>query len=209
MRDSQRSKVYAWERAQNPGRVIWTQTMTLEEVEAFIKPIWRGERGRYGKKAYQAAPSVVAQHGGNARAFGDYKMTFGKNCRNAYVALHELAHCLNRTRSGHDARFVGILIGLLARHPGRDADTLLATAYEAGVEVDTRSIGTVPVFPWHLRVEPLLPCTAMEAAVELGVSYRVIHGSALQLIKRGVARWRGKTLVRVSPAASVATVVQP
>ena len=109
---------------------------------------------------------------------------------------------LDKTRNpGHGPRFVGILIGLLARHLGRDADTLLATAYEAGIKVDARSIGAVPVFPWHLRVEPLLPCTAMEAAVELGVSYRVVRGAALQLIKRGVARWSGKTLVRVPAVA--------
>jgi hypothetical protein len=39
----------------------------------------------------------------------------------------------------------------------------------------------------------LLPCTVMEAAVELGVSWRVIHGYALGLMRANRARfYRGK-----------------
>jgi hypothetical protein len=189
--------VYEWERRQNPGGIIWTQTMTIEEVEEFVKPIWRKERGRYGKSAWKKAPMIVAQKSGTgARAFGDHKLVFSKSCRNAYVALHELAHALNRRdKAGHGPRFVGILIGLLARHLGRDADTLLATAYEMGVKVDTRSIGRVPVYHWSKRLLTLLPATTIEAAVQLDVSYRVVQGASLRLITEGRARWRGKTLV--------------
>ncbi len=192
-RDSQRSRVYAWERSQNHGGTQWVQTMSLDEVEAFLKPIWRTERGRYGKTAFKRAPAVQAGRGGGM-AYGDDRLTFGRRVRNQYVALHELAHALNRrSNPGHGSRFVGILIGLLARHLGRDADTLLASAYEQGIKVDVRSIGAVPVFPWHRRLAPLMPCTLMEAAVELNVSWRVIQGASLQLVRRGQARWlRGK-----------------
>lgn len=191
MRDSQRSRVYAWERSQNPDGSIWKQTMSIEEVEAFVKRIWRSERGRYGKKAWQQAPMVEGYRGGTrAWAHGDSKLAFSKRCRNQYVALHELAHALNETHSGHDGRFVGILIGLLARHLGRDADALTASALEMGVKVHTRSIGAVPVYPWFKRVQKLLPCTVMDAAVELEVSYRVVLGALLQLEKRGLATRR-------------------
>lgn len=203
-RDTQRSRVYAWEQSQNPGRVQWTQTMTLEEVEAFIKPIWRTERGRYGKTAYQRAPVVESRRGSGAVAFADNRLAFSKKCSNAYVALHELAHALDkRSNPGHGPRFVGILIGLLARHLGRDPDLLLATAYEQGLRVDTRAIGAVPRQALGDRIFKYLPGTDIGIAVAYnfehteGISFRQVRGAALRLIAQGRARWRGKKLVTV------------
>ncbi len=180
------------------GKAIWIGTMqSLDEVTAFAAPIWRAERGRYGL-AKKPMPRIEAGRGG--RAFGSYLIRLGRKERNPYVVLHEMAHCLTPHDEAHGPRFVGGLIGLLARHLGGDADTLLQAAYDAGVKVDTRSIGAVPEYPWAKRVEKHLPGTDMQIAIALGVSFRIVRGAALQLIRQGKARWKGKTLVAVVSA---------
>lgn len=194
-RDNQRSRVYAWQRrfGQYYRPPAWK---TIDEVIQFAKPIWRSERGRYGM-ANVPMPLFESSSWGqrNAIAHHDHRITLPLWARQPPVVLHEMAHRLSPNDEGHGPRFVGIEIGLLARHCGYDADELKALADEMGVKYDRRSIGRVPTFPWWRRVQKLLPCTAMEAAIELDVPYRVVHGAALQLIKRGLARWyRGKLI---------------
>lgn len=198
-RDNQRNRVYCWERLvlPRPGPQ-WRQ---IDEVAEWAKPIWRAERGRYGL-AKAPMPAIVSSGWGqrSATAHGSYRIELPRWARQPYTVLHEMAHCLTSRNEAHGPRFVGVLIGLLARHAGLDADKLMAAADEMGVKYHVRSIGAVPVFPWWKRLEPLLPCTEMRAAVELGVSYLVVRGAALQLIRRGKARWRGKTLVATGGA---------
>jgi len=112
------------------------------------------------------------------------------------VILHEMAHCLT-PGDRHGPRFVGVYIGLLARHAGLDADMLMAAADEMSVKYSVRSVGVVPVVPLWRRLRDLLPIGYMDAATELDVSYRQINGAALHLMRIGAARWRGRTLVPV------------
>lgn len=199
-RDKQRSRVYAWERTVKGYFNGGEQMKTIDEVIAFAKPIWAAERGRYGL-AKAPAPRFESSSWGqrSALAFADHRITLPLWARRPPVVLHEMAHRLTPNDEAHGPRFVGVMIGLLARHAGFDADTLKASAEEQGVKYDARSVGTVPVFPWWRRLQPLLPCTTIEAAVELDVSYRIVQGAALQLIRRGEAAWHGKTLRAVQP----------
>jgi hypothetical protein len=197
-RDSQRSAVYAWE-----ARAVRTNGMrmdeqvlgSVEDVEAFLKPIWRAERGRYGR-ARESLPEVHHGHWGQRSALAysyERRISLPRWARNPWVILHEAAHLLERSRQGHSARFVGILIGLAARHLGHDAVELMALADEMGVRYDVRSIGAVPAAAVAEKLVRLLPCAPMDAAVALGLSYRQVHGAALRLVRaRRAAWWRGR-----------------
>jgi hypothetical protein len=212
-RDFQRSKVYAWERqaAERFGFQFYMPrdgagVVTMDQVAAFVAKVWRSERGRYGKAKWPVPE--LADGGGTRRASGSSRrLNLPRWSRSPWVMCHEIAHGLDmRSRRGwHGPRFVGVLIGLAARHCGQDADALVHLAEEMGVHVDTRSIGAVPNRTLAAKVHRALPGTATEIATRLnleqglGVSYRQVRGAALQLIRQGRARWRGQVLVPEAP----------
>lgn len=210
-RDSQRSKVYAWERAcvaQLAHSSIYdAEFKTLDECAAYATPIWRKERGRVGR-ARVKAPTIERPAWGQRRALAhfDHRITLPRWARSRWVILHELAHRLNVGKGeGHDARFVGILIGLVARWLDYDATQLMALADEMGVKYYVRSIGVVPVRGpvWHVERAVRLhgPMTEMDLACHLSIAEGVditppqVRGAALHLIKCGRARWLRKKLV--------------
>lgn len=193
-RDSQRSRVYAWERRAVSDYADRPTFDSLEECEAFMHPIWRTERGRMGL-AKRAAPALSRNLWGkrNATAHGTTEIKLPKWARSPEVILHEMAHCLTHG-DRHGPRFVGCFIGLLARHHGQDANDLMPLADEMGVRYNVRTVGAVPVHSLSEKLARLLPVFYMEAAVKLDVSYRTVYGAALVLIRQGRARWSGKTL---------------
>ncbi len=206
-RDSQRSAVYAWENAAVPRHYSLGRNVRrdLDDVEPFVRRVWRAERGRYGLARFP----VPAIRGGAGHATGNVhglKLPPWAR-RSPPVILHELAHALDKRsgygagRSGwHGPRFVGILIGLLARHLGLDAEALMASADERGVRYDVRSIGAVPRVHLADRLADVLPATPIEAAVALGVSYRQVYGAALRLVGAGRAAWsRGRLVALAGP----------
>lgn len=200
-RDSQRSRVYAWQRRAFSDDDHYKHDPRFRDIEdagAFMRPIWRTERGRYGL-AKQPPPLVESSHRGQRRALShsDHRITLPVWARNPLVMLHELAHQLTPDDPGHGPRWVGVFIGLLCRHNGQDADELMALADEMGVRYHVRAIGAVPVRSMPERLAALLPVHYMAAAIELDVSYRQVYGAALALIRHGRARWRGRTLVAV------------
>ena len=216
MRDSQRSRVYAWERS-IPGLHQWRGTMSLEESDALVRRVWRKERGRYGL-AKHPVPTVRAGRGGGSGGYGN--ISLGRWARQPVVVLHELAHCLTlpkrqffregfgaerrRAEAGHGPRFVGVAIGLYCRHLGCDRDELLAAAEEHGVRVDTRSIGTTPRFGWARRAVRALErlrgraANETELAVEMGVGYRTVRGALLVLARQRRISRCGRKIVLLS-----------
>lgn len=210
-RDRQKSLVYRWEAAAS-GRLVrvfqgemgvYRHTVsefeTLEECEAFLAPIWRAERGRYGR-ANVPAPLIERPHWGqrSALAHRDHRITLPKWSRNRWVILHEAAHRLCPRDEDHGPRFVGVLMGLLSRHAGYDASELMAVADELGVSYHVRSIGSVPVQTLSQRLERLLPISEMDAAFELGVSWRQVRGASLKLVRDGIALWKRDRLLPIS-----------
>lgn len=118
--------------------------------------------------------------------------------------LHRAAHRRTVSDETRGGLFVGILIGLVARHDGRDADNLMRRADEMGVKFHGRSIGHVPVRgpAWHVenvirQVEPMtLPeILAMFEDRDLESSLPQIRGAALSLVRAGKARYEGKRLI--------------
>lgn len=225
-RDSQRSKVYAWENAcvaQLAHDSIYdAEFKTLEECADYATPVWNSERGRLGR-AKILAPRIerpargqrsALAHLGDGRQFkaGEWRrdggrITLPRWARSRWVILHELAHRLNAGHdgAGHGPRFVGILIGLVARHLEYDATQLMALADEMGVKYHVRAIGSVPVRGpvWHVeRVVRLHgPMSEMDLACHLSLAEGIditppqVRGAALHLIKCGRARWLRHKLV--------------
>lgn len=209
-RDQQRSKVYAWEQAASnrltrllDGHVSVQshhepEFQTLAQCSDFLAPVWMAERGRYGRSRVPM-PEIERPSWGQRRALAhhDHRITLPKWARGRWVILHEAAHRLTPGDEAHGPRFVGVLIGLLARHGGYDANELMATADEAGVSYHVRSIGSVPVMSLPERLQRLLPVQEMDAAFELDVSWRQVRGASLQLVRAGLAIWKRDRLVPI------------
>lgn len=193
-RDSQRARVYAWE-SKIEGYRRPPEWKTIEEVQAWAAPIWRAERGRYGL-VKMLLPKFVSSSWGQRRALafkGRHEISLPLWARQKPVVLHEMAHLLTPGDESHGARFVGVLIGLLARHAGCRADDLMKLADEMGVAYCVRSIGAVPVHSLTERLLELLPISEMDAAFELYVTWRQVRGASIRLLQHKRARWlRGK-----------------
>lgn len=204
-RDTQRSRVYAWERkvAQIDQRDLFAPVWSsLDEVRTWIEPIWRSERGRYGKQG-MLPPDVQRPARGQRRAYaypGAHRMTLPRWTRNPWQVLHELTHILVKsTGSPHGPRFVAALIGLAARHLNYDAAELVRLAGEFDLKVDLRSVGAVPARALAWRVEKALreqgPMTPVDLACWLSigtaheaVSWKQVHGAMLRPLAAGRVR---------------------
>lgn len=209
-RDQQRSRVYAWEQHASARltRLLDGQVSvhrhsesefdTLAECADFLSPIWTAERGRYGR-AWVPMPLIERPSWGqrSALAHHDHRITLPRWARNRWVILHEAAHRLTPGEEPHGPRFVGVLIGMLARHSGYDAHELMALAQEMGVNYHVRSIGSVPVPSLPQRLQRILPVQEMDAAFELDVSWRQVRGASLQLVRAGLAIWKRDRLLPV------------
>lgn len=212
-RDSQRSRVYAWERKATPLSVWEPVFKTVEEAGAWLAPIWRKERGRVGQ-SFAPMPAVKPGHWGQRRALAHHNHTISlpKWARSPWVVLHEAAHRLTPDDEAHGARFVGVLIGLACRHLDLDADTLMRAADEAGVKYHVRSIGVVPIHgpAWHLEraltsegaMTPIEVACWLDIGCAVSVSSKQVRGAALTLIRAGRVRWwRGKLRLCASPGS--------
>lgn len=206
-RDNQRSKVYAWEKHATGHFTDRALFDTIAECDAWMAPIWRKERGRLGL-AGAAAPRVERPAWGQRRALAhqSHRITLPRWARNPWVMLHEMAHRLTPSDEAHGARFVGVLIGLVSRHDGRDAQYLMRLADDMDVRYQVRSIGAVPVLSvaqqveMKLRVqgamEPMELLCELRLVDQLDYSMAQVRGAALSLIRAGKARYlRGKLVL--------------
>lgn len=207
-RDNQRSRFYAWERAITQNFSDRPLFATLHECEAWLAPIWRKERGRLGL-ARQQAPDMERPAWGQRRALAhdDHRITLPRWARSPWVILHEAAHRLTPQDEAHGPRFVGVLIGLLARYDERDAHQLMRMADAMGVRYRVRSIGAVPVLGPAWRIEQKLralgPMSPMDLVCEfrladqVDISLAQVRGAALALIRTGKACWWRKKLALI------------
>ena len=202
-RDNQRSRVYAWERKATKWFADRPLMKSLEEVEEWMRPIWRAERGRVGLAKYRV-PELSRNLWGqrSASAGHDHVLKLPKWARNPWVVLHEMAHRLTPNDEPHGPRFVGVLIGLVARHDGRDANWLMELADEMGVHYHVRSIGCVPIIKTADRIlaRKDLPIHEVELAIEEGLHWKQIRGAVLS--SGGALRMRGRMVVRTAGAAT-------
>jgi len=139
-RDSQRSKVYTWERVIEARVIVPARAydqVTLEELRRMSKAIWDAEGGEGEYPTLVMAPKNMT-HSDVCYRTKVIRFEFGDLCQR--VLMHELAHLLTRESQYlaggcHGPRFVGKLISMFVAYQGADRDKLLASAAEMGVKV--------------------------------------------------------------------------
>jgi hypothetical protein len=141
IRDSQRSKVYAWEQvhvAPHDQRVV-----PFDWIKSIVDYVWEKEGLKHPPLV---EPMPVQKH-----ALGDASRTtvrFVKETR-TWIILHELAHSMSSTVENveinqrfegktnvHGAIFMGIYIQLLTRYLNLNFGSLVSSAEAMGLRVD-------------------------------------------------------------------------
>lgn len=137
MRDTQKSRVYAAERAA-AGVDHWVQTIPNGELQGWVDNVLarRGVQARWGR----CDIDVVLKRGGSAYSWGG-RITLPKGARNPWVVLHEIAHELTRATRSHGPEFAGVYLYLVRTVIGDDAGKAILAAYrEHRVRRNTKGI---------------------------------------------------------------------
>lgn len=127
--DSQRAKVYRWERAEIfPGR---DAPLSLEACRALVEAAYRwAEAG--GASAPGWAPPRVTDGRGRRHASGSRTaIKLPRWARTMPIVLHECAHGL--APDGHGPCFVAVYVALLERFLGLDGSALRASLLRARI----------------------------------------------------------------------------
>jgi hypothetical protein len=140
MRDTQRSKVYASDKALD----TYGRLETVPEIERFIKKLWKSERFR---KAFPKAatwwtnPPRVADGRGRRRAGGtSFQISMPVWSRTTGVVCHELAHTvhlrecqkdLKNYGAPHGWQYCSVYLRIVLYGMGREAHDTLKAAFKA------------------------------------------------------------------------------
>lgn len=136
MRDSQRSKVYGWERLLNPKDE--QEELSLAECEQLVKDVWAAYR------PHQRLPRVADGRGTRNATGSSWKINLPLWSRNRITVLHETAHSLNPPGPAHGPDFVRLLIELLERWALLPRRQLLDSARVAKVKIGRTSAAERP-----------------------------------------------------------------
>lgn len=189
-RDSQRSKLYAWENATFVGK--YGEVLTLDECRVLAYEAIN----RYG---FTHQPAVKDGRGRRSAGANGHEIDLPKWARNRFVVLHEVAHTLTtllENRHGvprgswaaHGAEYTRIFVSLLdaygcERKPGHEG-TAASLARRAGLKVaPPGGLVPMPVTAWKRwrAVQAALAGLAAKrkAAIEAFDQQRVSLESAL------------------------------
>ena len=131
-RDSQRSRVYAWEdrviAPRDAGQIAFTA------AQGMVDAIW-AEMGLRHPPRVERLPAQARTRIADAN-----RLTLRLPASTpSWCLLHELAHAMTTTHDGcsegHGPDFVGIYVQLLGRYLRLEQDWLLRTLADAGVQV--------------------------------------------------------------------------
>ena len=147
MRDSQRSKLYAAERASGLQLLKHEAGLSIEECQRLVDKIVGSAyvQRKYGWRKGRQLP-VYATHGGGRAYNGSYHydhwtgevesrgrhIRLGVWARQPFIVIHEVAHHLAGLGHGHDWRFAEIMLDLTRHFLGAEAGAQLKAAYKAG-----------------------------------------------------------------------------
>lgn len=135
-RDTQRSKLYAAERAAF-GDAFTADPMDFDRAVAFVRQVWRSPwtRRKWPFVTYNAPP-YVADGRGTLYARGSLgRLNLPRWSRTKPVILHELAHALTwhrRDIAAHGREFAAVLLELVQHWLGVAAAKKLRAAFRAG-----------------------------------------------------------------------------
>ena len=140
LRDSQRSKIYAWENREfNAAGTKWCSDepqMTIAEIKKLVTVVAR---------EYGLTPRKVRVLDGRARrsacySSGERAIKMPRWSRRRYIVLHELAHwiewvlCPVMDTAAHGREFTGIYMVLLCRYHACKWDDLVKSANDARLD---------------------------------------------------------------------------
>lgn len=136
--DSQRSRVYGWERTIGLFREEFT--LPADQVEAYAAGIWE----RAGMPADLSPKVVINPRGkrGWCRSYGIGRkslITIPTSQLKQTVILHEVAHAIVQQTdalAAHNPEFVRVLLDLRVRELGQDRFELLEMAHRMRVRVE-------------------------------------------------------------------------
>lgn len=133
-RDSQRTKVYRWERNDGLLTSLW-KTISKTEVESFFNMVVE-EEFKYGNK-----PTLSFRSGGRFSYGGIFGIRLLPCHHNKHVILHELAHTLvshdvNKLVAHHGEEFMGMLVYLLVKYCNMDYSSLKKSVREANLKCE-------------------------------------------------------------------------
>lgn len=139
-RDVQRSKVYRaedrWQHAWVAEHGPFRRFETTAEIEAWIHETSAKAtfQRRWGKSVHVNPPTVRPGYGARSARGGSTSMTFPLWSRNAYIVLHELAHCLEsrvgRRAQAHGWEFCDTLLELVGVVHGAEAQRTLRAEFK-------------------------------------------------------------------------------
>ena len=166
-RDSQRSKVYAWELANTENYTA--PTLSLTECRELVRRVWAAYRP--GAQPPEFADGRGVSRGG---AWGSFQISLPKRSRTRPNVLHETAHTLlaSQPYASHGPEWLRLQIELLARLAGFRRADLLRSARGAGLRV-ARSVPLRAT--GRLRASGALrppPCTHLWEGTALAVPTR-------------------------------------
>lgn len=147
--DYGRQKVYDAEDATDLYHGARSEDFTLAEAQQIVNQVladkwvqqhWDASRFRSG---IEVIPGRTRGYAGIRN--GRRVICLGPWARQEYIVLHELAHHLRGLSSGHDTRFCGTLLLLVARFIGKpQAETLRRSFGEHGVSCSWYGMPNLP-----------------------------------------------------------------
>lgn len=111
-RDSQRSKIYAFDKEL---KTLLPQTLTLQEIEQLVRRIWRDYEIRC------STPTIGDGRGARRgkALYHKHMIVLPRFARTNWYALHEIAHILTPWSAAHHGpEFASIYAQLLERYAG-------------------------------------------------------------------------------------------
>lgn len=149
-RDSQRSAVYAWERAVcrdfgeglaaagdgGVPRLDPREELSLPECQKLVDLVWR----EYRPLSVTRPPAVRDGRGRRRGWSGWGRIELPRFARRRYYVLHEVAHALGPVGAPHGPHFARLLLELLVRYAGVDR----SRARRLGVHQKPRRVRFAP-----------------------------------------------------------------
>jgi hypothetical protein len=142
--------VYRWEARYGAHGDVFGRIDGMDRIAEWVDRVWAAEAPRY-RRDIDPAPQVAVPRSNQRRATANHRtcaISIPQTMRTRWVILHEVAHYLAGPWARHGGIFVGVLIGLLARHLSLPLEDLIASAARHRVSVNLRAVVGPPWAAW-------------------------------------------------------------